>query len=1504
MPPKNNPEKKTQQKQNKPKQRAYYVCDGGTCTCDGAVSPAPVSLKVTSHKKYYILGGKKLVATDKDKSLENLNFSTCKNVPKNQSPQPCKAKIEWTKFYPLVKYNGDKHPLIETSEGKCMGYTGTPSKIKIANHGQTGHVSQKQIDAQSIEPFRGMMQLLPPAEDILEKADAPEVTGITLQPNTAWNMATPLQSANARDASIAKIILETPGQNQKLSFTASFKNGKGDPNSISWIVYAYKAGEKEPSFDQVDRAYIEYGPNFSVDISRNYKGIFRVEAYGFSPDGKKHCIDVQLQPNEVKDIHGPVGKNGAKNTRIAFESGLLFEPGKPGSCNDWQWSHANLLADRATLHWTIESLSPMQLLYNLAGINNPVVDIKTDAVKQGAIITTFFQEGQYKVTAKNDATSSSKTFELTIEKKLEVMEISHNAANYMRRNDRIVCAITRFNVKGLSTQNLNQNTIEWRLYNASNPNNLQHVGILSDFNRLPSMTVTPQELQRLFPSQIPQDAKGKYVIEAFGESLTEQSFVLHGNKIGAAQYYFEVTDNRVVGKPTGPSQVPQDATGTFSVQTLMPVTQQEKTTFRWEVKSNNGTQATIDSSTSQTQQVKIKFTQPPFSSSNNNDGTPHLPPATEYTITCHMVINGVNTGISEELTVHAAPLKLHSASWCFDDGYKRTQTGYNEECYAYVELESLTNATCKLQVWALVDDRTLADVVKLPRHLLQETDVTLTADENRHPPTAHAYVAFKVDKSRYENLFKDLMIEVNKKPDIRLAYTISLNGGEGININADAEIIGTKKLTADTKTYYSLLNNEQHYLQLTDIKSIKALYFTNDKHSIQNEITYYGKNHPLKVHTVNMVGDKLTVKIFRENLDYMLSDTYNAQNKTIVAALEEKIYKDQVIDESGSLKLDFVLTEELKNKHLTELIRVFVAEVYAKTKDANGNEVEDIAASQYELKDILPFEPARAGNKIGIKMLVDKPATDDESLKQYKHQYASTPNALRVAKQENTKDAEPSPTFVDFEDMDAEEEEDIICPHCKADITKDLLKKVYSDADDALLQQMADELNKTYTVQTPSGAHTKKLFEIFEVNTCLRKAHFFAQSLQESGSALKAALYSESLAYSVEGLKNSDLSYFNNHPKEAEKYGFIKDRSGNITQHANEVMIANLAYADENREAKYRMGNTQPGDGWRFRGRGILQITGRENYIKQQKTIDKLLCNRAVNIVIEDNNSDTGFTIQQAVISGLADWYNKKLQFVADGGSDEKDIDNVINILNLSTKSRPERKTNFTQTANTFKVKDCVMETGPLLIKPGVINTYDKAYKADANTAYIDIIQPKDRASEGLLVLFDNTGVLFMCYAFARGSNRNRLKAGGNGDTPTGLTATVWTSRKVMEYPQYGNYGAIRLTEGTGEFGEAEKNGRDGIMIHAGHTVAFTGGPGGKEYDDRGELMNTHGCVRVYNADMRRLVYRYNELRKAGKTIKSYIEDVEAYKIHDVFAAYGIQPDAKDKRRTRDFLTQ
>jgi len=61
------------------------------------------------------------------------------------------------------------------------------------------------------------------------------------------------------------------------------------------------------------------------------------------------------------------------------------------------------------------------------------------------------------------------------------------------------------------------------------------------------------------------------------------------------------------------------------------------------------------------------------------------------------------------------------------------------------------------------------------------------------------------------------------------------------------------------------------------------------------------------------------------------------------------------------------------------------------------------------------------------------------------------------------------------------------------------------------------------------------------------------------------------------------LGYYIQHPDEA------------IVDHGHAEVIANKAYGPHAHKG-IELGNTQEGDGWKYRGRGLKQITGRDNY--------------------------------------------------------------------------------------------------------------------------------------------------------------------------------------------------------------------------------------------------------------------------------------------------------------------
>lgn len=113
-----------------------------------------------------------------------------------------------------------------------------------------------------------------------------------------------------------------------------------------------------------------------------------------------------------------------------------------------------------------------------------------------------------------------------------------------------------------------------------------------------------------------------------------------------------------------------------------------------------------------------------------------------------------------------------------------------------------------------------------------------------------------------------------------------------------------------------------------------------------------------------------------------------------------------------------------------------------------------------------------------------------------------------------------------------------------------------------------------------------KLKSTFKIKNDERAAHFIGQLMHETNNFRSST---ESLNYSVRGLINT-FSYYKRNRHIAELHG------RKIGQRANQEAIANVVYSDNNRSKRYKLGNTRKGDGWKFRGRGSIQITGRRNY--------------------------------------------------------------------------------------------------------------------------------------------------------------------------------------------------------------------------------------------------------------------------------------------------------------------
>jgi len=103
-----------------------------------------------------------------------------------------------------------------------------------------------------------------------------------------------------------------------------------------------------------------------------------------------------------------------------------------------------------------------------------------------------------------------------------------------------------------------------------------------------------------------------------------------------------------------------------------------------------------------------------------------------------------------------------------------------------------------------------------------------------------------------------------------------------------------------------------------------------------------------------------------------------------------------------------------------------------------------------------------------------------------------------------------------------------------------------------------------------------EILPMWDINTIERVAGFVAQCGHESRNF---SVLTENLNYSAAALNKFFPKYFRRAGRDAQAY------------HRQPEKIANVIYAN-----RMDNGDTDSGDGWRFRGGGILQLTGRYNY--------------------------------------------------------------------------------------------------------------------------------------------------------------------------------------------------------------------------------------------------------------------------------------------------------------------
>lgn len=171
------------------------------------------------------------------------------------------------------------------------------------------------------------------------------------------------------------------------------------------------------------------------------------------------------------------------------------------------------------------------------------------------------------------------------------------------------------------------------------------------------------------------------------------------------------------------------------------------------------------------------------------------------------------------------------------------------------------------------------------------------------------------------------------------------------------------------------------------------------------------------------------------------------------------------------------------------------------------------------------------------------------------------------------------------------------------------------------------------------------IMEKFGLNTPLRLSHFLSQCAHESGNFKEVT---ENLNYGTKGLRSIFGKYF-------------KDDASAKAYERKPEKIANKVYAS-------RMGNGDEasGDGWKFRGRGYIQLTGKDNYSQFDKVVE------------DDILTNPDLVATKYPLMSAAFFFEKNnLWKICDGGVDKEDVIALTKRINGGTHGLEDRLAKF-----------------------------------------------------------------------------------------------------------------------------------------------------------------------------------------------------------------------------------
>ncbi|WP_229809306.1 glycoside hydrolase family 19 protein, partial [Aquimarina muelleri] len=499
----------------------------------------------------------------------------------------------------------------------------------------------------------------------------------------------------------------------------------------------------------------------------------------------------------------------------------------------------------------------------------------------------------------------------------------------------------------------------------------------------------------------------------------------------------------------------------------------------------------------------------------------------------------------------------------------------------------------------------------------------------------------KVTLQIWEQADKQKVIQTIKEVQVNgkgvLKHPVALDTLEPLQ---DGNRLAFRIFNTAGKSIHKVSNTYSRKLGIYDDKKLLRAYYTDASGTILTKFMQYGQQVTLEVVTLNMVGKELEVELY-QLIDWSLTD-WNGDTKAI-AGTKQKIK----INSNGKAELQFTIDECWELQYAKE--DKGYLEIIPKVNDNfyGGLSVRDTNYI-YRLKVSPEAE----------KLNVEKSPQSCNLVKVEK-----TPNSNR---KKNKK-----------------------CIRCQTDlITLDLEKVVDAQKGDLPLGSAYGKRIFDYLPDL------NKYMKEFGINdNCLRRGHFLGQVAKETGFWS----YNEDFIYSASGLKETFGNFKTTEGKQkADDWGKTSSKK------AEEVKIANWAYAKGSKASD--LGNTEitdenwgdeNGDGYKYRGRGLVQLTGKSNYKAFQKWYDKRKGKYSwPDYDFETNPEKVTEDSLIVALSAIYFWDKNHFNNKADMGEEEKDVRRISNVINSGEDDakKTQRYQNVVAAINQVREKsDCAI---------------------------------------------------------------------------------------------------------------------------------------------------------------------------------------------------------------------